>query len=72
MQKILILGGCGFVGSALVKSLLGKGYELDVIDNQWFGKNLTDHPKLRVIKKDIRNLSDSDFKYRDYGTLIHF
>lgn len=31
--KILIYGGAGFIGSALTKELVGKGYEVTVIDN---------------------------------------
>lgn len=69
MQKILILGGCGYVGSSLVNLLLKYNYKVSVIDNQWFGKNISNHKNLNIIKKDIRDLNIKDFK--NYKTVIH-
>ena len=56
IMKIIVLGGCGYVGSVLVKKLLDKQYKLLVIDTQWFGNYLKPHKNLKLIKKDIRNL----------------
>ena len=55
MKKILITGGCGFVGSALVNSLLKKGHEIVVVDTEWFGNYLEPHKNLICIKADIRD-----------------
>jgi UDP-glucose 4-epimerase len=33
MKKILVTGGCGFIGSELVKRLIANGYEITVADN---------------------------------------
>lgn len=38
MDKILITGGCGMIGSNLVKKLVKEGYDVYVIDNLWRGK----------------------------------
>ena len=57
-MNILITGGCGYVGTMLVEDLLEIGYEVVVVDNQWFGNYLTDHDKLTVYKQDIRDLDD--------------
>jgi nucleoside-diphosphate-sugar epimerase len=52
--NILLTGGCGFTGSILTHELLKAGHELTVIDMQWFGNYLGDHPNLRVLKMDAR------------------
>ena len=35
-MKIIITGGCGYVGTELTKFLLSKGHKIKVIDTQWF------------------------------------
>lgn len=54
-MKLLITGGCGYVGSVLTQALLKDGHEVIVVDTQWFGNPLDDHDRLTVIKEDIRN-----------------
>ena len=57
---ILITGGCGYVGSELVKSLLKEDHKIIVYDIQWFGNFLQDHPNLKIINGDLRDLSALD------------
>lgn len=38
MNKILVTGGCGMIGSNLVKRLVKDGHDVFVIDNLWRGK----------------------------------
>jgi nucleoside-diphosphate-sugar epimerase len=59
-MKILIAGGAGYVGSALVPKLQERGYEVDVLDLLWFGNNLP--AGTRIIEKDIFDLQESDLK----------
>lgn len=54
-MKILLTGGCGYVGTPLTLSLLEAGHTVTVVDLQWFGNYLPKHPKLTVIKADIRD-----------------
>lgn len=62
-MKILIAGGAGYVGSALVPKLQERGYTVDVIDLLWFGNQLPDGTK--VIQKDIFDLHQDDVKQYD-------
>tara|TARA_Y100000034_G_scaffold134340_1_gene202501 strand:- start:1195 stop:2175 length:981 start_codon:yes stop_codon:yes gene_type:complete len=68
MDKILVTGGAGFVGSSLVPTLLERDYKVEVLDSMIHensyagvssyigGRILTKHPNFRgLIKGDIRN-----------------
>ncbi len=59
-MKILIAGGAGYVGSALVPRLLERGYEVDVLDLFWFGNHLP--AQTGIIKKDIFSITEQDLK----------
>lgn len=54
-MKILLTGGCGYIGTPLTQSLLNRGHTVTVVDLQWFGNFLPAHPNLTVIREDIRN-----------------
>lgn len=69
MKKIIVTGGCGYIGSALVPYLLSLGYEVKVIDRIDFYDNLTPHPNLSVLYKDILETSLCD--YEGYDILVH-
>lgn len=53
-MRCLVTGGCGYIGSVLVPKLLARGYDVRVVDAQWFGVNLAEHPRLEVLKIDVR------------------
>lgn len=53
-MKILITGGCGFVGTVLTEQLLHDGHQITVVDTQWFGNHLKPHPQLLILKQDSR------------------
>lgn len=54
-KNIFITGGAGYVGSALVPSLLEKGCNVTVYDLFLYGDTLPEHKNLKKIKGDIRN-----------------
>ncbi|MEN9633872.1 MAG: hypothetical protein RL077_2276 [Verrucomicrobiota bacterium] len=54
-MKILLTGGCGYVGTLLTPHLLAQGHTVTVVDLQWFGNFLQPHPRLTVLKEDIRS-----------------
>ena len=68
-MNILVTGGSGYVGSTLVPKLLKLDHKITVIDTQWFGLNLKKHKNLRVIKDDLRNISN--IKLGNFETVIH-
>jgi nucleoside-diphosphate-sugar epimerase len=55
-MKLLVTGGCGFVGTVLTKQLLLDGHQVTVVDTQWFGNYLAPHPHLTVLRQDVRNV----------------
>ncbi len=62
-MKLLIAGGAGYVGSALIPKLLDRGYKVDVVDLFWFGNHL---PRdVGILHKDIFQLSVEDLEPYD-------
>lgn len=62
--KVLIIGGCGYLGSRLFKYLSGKKYKVDTVDLERFGNYVNP----RNIKKDYKLLSRLFLK--KYKTII--
>lgn len=62
-MKILIAGGAGYIGSALIPRLQERGYAVDVIDLLWFGNHLPSD--IKVMKKDIFDLDEDQLKEYD-------
>lgn len=58
MQRILVTGGAGYLGSILVPELLALGYEVTVLDNFLFRQNSLAHvchnPNFDVVRGDVR------------------
>lgn len=60
MQKVLITGGAGFIGSHLAEALLQRGHHVTVIDNLSTGRyeniaHLTNHPRFCFAIDTITN-----------------
>jgi nucleoside-diphosphate-sugar epimerase len=59
VNHILVTGGAGYVGSALVPRLLDEGHPVTVLDLYLYGEQVFgeyhDHPNLREVKGDLRD-----------------
>ncbi len=65
MQKIIVTGHSGFIGSLMVPLLLEKGYEVVGIDTQYFGKDCEFYPPKKgftEIIKDTRKITEKDLE----------
>ncbi|MDO8510229.1 MAG: NAD-dependent epimerase/dehydratase family protein [bacterium] len=56
--KVVVTGGAGFIGSNLVDELVGRGFEVHVIDNLVAGKKENVHRDATLHVKDITRLEE--------------
>jgi nucleoside-diphosphate-sugar epimerase len=69
-MKVLVTGGCGYVGTVLTEALLARaGCDVTVLDAQWFGNHLRPHPRLTVLATDVRHIDDVDLS--PYEIIFH-
>ncbi len=62
-MRLLVAGGAGYVGSALIPRLLERGYLVDVVDLFWFGNHLP--PEVGLLNKDLFDVAVEDLKEYD-------
>lgn len=70
VKKIVVTGGCGFIGSHLVDALILKGYEVVVIDNLSTGSFL--HPEALLYHEDIKDADTINYIFKNEKPNIVF
>ncbi|MEK6939124.1 MAG: NAD-dependent epimerase/dehydratase family protein [Nanoarchaeota archaeon] len=75
MEKILVIGGGGYIGSTLVRRLLKQNYAVRVLDKFLYGEqslvDLRDNPKLEIVSGDTRHLEELSQCIQDVDAVVH-
>jgi nucleoside-diphosphate-sugar epimerase len=74
-RTILLIGGAGYIGSALLPKLLDKGYRVRLLDLLLYGsepiQDVLNHPKLEVVQADFRSVDKVVEAMHDIESVIH-
>jgi nucleoside-diphosphate-sugar epimerase len=62
MNKVMIVGGAGYIGTLLSSELHDRGYDVSIVDLLWFGNNLPTHLKTKVRQADVFDLTQKDLE----------
>lgn len=73
-KRVLVVGGAGYIGSALVPQLLDDGYNVRVLDAMLFGEeplsHVRGHERLEIMRADFRS-GLLGRAMREVGTVVH-
>jgi len=70
-MKILVTGGCGFIGSHVVDAYVEKGYEVTVVDNLSTGKKENLNQKARLYITDIGSEEMKEIFYKEKPDVVN-
>ena len=72
MAKVLVTGGAGFIGSRLVRRLVGDSHQVTVIDNLVLGREAhLAGVGCKFVKGDLRDLQVVEQVMRDQNVVFH-
>jgi len=74
-RRVLVIGGGGYIGSALLPKLLEKGYNVRLLDLLIFGdepiQKILDHPRLEVRRGDFRHVEQVADALQGVDSVVH-
>ncbi len=74
-QSVLVIGGAGYIGSALLPKLLDRGCRVRLLDCFLYGDEpiqpVIQHPHLEIHRGDFRNVDTVVAAMRDMRSVIH-
>jgi len=76
IRNILVIGGAGYIGSALLPKLLAKGhYRVRLLDRLLYGteaiEEMLDHPRLEVVQADFRHVDKVVDAMQGMDAVVH-
>lgn len=75
VQRVLVVGGAGYIGSVLVRGLLGDGYRVRVLDSLEFGDasihGLYQNPDFELVRGDFRCIEPVVRAVQGVDAVIH-
>lgn len=75
VRNVLVIGGAGYIGSALLPKLLRAGYRVRVLDMFLYGKdpisNVAHHKNLELVKGDFRHVEKVVEAMRGMDAVVH-
>lgn len=74
-RSVLVIGGAGYIGSALLSKLLNKGMKVRVLDRFLYGyepiQQWMNHPRLELVEGDFRHVDKVVEAMQDMDSVVH-
>lgn len=74
-NRVLVIGGCGYIGSVLVEKLLAQGKQVLVLDAMHFGEEplstVANDPNLTIVREDFRHVEALTRAMNGVGSVVH-
>ena len=74
-QRVLVIGGAGYIGSALIPKLLAEGYKVRIFDRMIYGETpitaFLENPRVEVIRADFRQVDAVVKAMQDVDSVVH-
>jgi nucleoside-diphosphate-sugar epimerase len=74
-KNVLVIGGAGYIGSALLPMLLDKGYRVRLLDLFLYGseaiRDILDNPRLEIMRADFRQVDKVVQATKNMDAVIH-